>query len=517
MTRIARLSLPALTALISATLALGCHAGPQTVAAPGISAATEEQIQRCLSEGDEAFQGMHLSAWRRAEKAYAQAFGLAPRKEIDSKLALTRLLRMTREIDEDIPCPTMADDIRFICQDAADPRGQALCDLARAYAAGPAAASKEMKRADPSVLPVDTSPLDAYIFALLSKAFVSDAKDDDLRKQLSEKYNDSPLFIYLNMGSGSTTLSQITQRSPDFAEVWELQAELSFQKTAIKQARAAFSTALALLPDYTRAINGLANIYFFTLEDYPAALKTYESALKRDPGNTAALFGKGAALHNMEEYQDSNAALDLMLASDLSRRGRVEANSVQYYRGEANYYKAYNYRLMKDAARARELIDIAKQDLPQAEEINYLSGLLYYDEGLLPEAKADFVRAVKTGKNCNAYHYLGLIEFKDGTPTAAAQFLTSSACFERSVRTYQEYIRSLSGLDVEADEKNALEIRMEMKLADYRDTSIQLVQRMIGMIRGSSINTTYRQAYMGFMSDLLTKLHAIGLPKRSEK
>ena len=105
---------------------------------------------------------------------------------------------------------------------------------------------------------------------------------------------------------------------------------------------------LSLIPDYTRAINGLANIYFFTLEAYENALKTYEAALKWDPQNTAALFGRGAALHNLDRFEDSNKVLDLMLASGLSRNGRVGANSIQYYRGEAYYCKAYNYGSMND-------------------------------------------------------------------------------------------------------------------------------------------------------------------------
>ncbi len=336
MNRSALRMLCTISALVFALPALGCHRRPQAAAAPGISAATEAQIRQYLAEGDLAFEGMHLSAWRRAERAYGQAFSLAPRKEIASKLAVTKLLRMMREIDEDIPCPTAEDDVRFICKDAADAHGQALCGLARAYAMGPVAAAKEGSLVDASALQIHTSPVDAYLFLLLPKAFGLGPEGEELGKQLSDNYKDSPLFIYLNTGSGSATLSQIAQRFPDFAEVWELQAELSFQRNAIKQARAAFSNALAQIPDYTRAINGLANIYFFTLEDYPSAFKTYESALKLDPGNTAALFGKGASLHNMEEYQASNAALDLMLAGDLSRGGRVQASSVQYYRGEAN-------------------------------------------------------------------------------------------------------------------------------------------------------------------------------------
>lgn len=498
---------PALIALVNISLALACRTKPQAVTLPAGPPVPEALIREYVSQGDELFQAMHLHAWRQAEAAYAKAYGLAQRPEIRDKLALVKLLRMTREVDEDIACPSMEEDIRFICQDPSDARAQAFCDLAKAYALGPAAAADQMKRVEPSVLQVEASPLDAYFFALHARTFGLDAKNDDFKKQLSAKYKDSPLFMYLDLGMGS---SSVTDKFPDFAEAWEFSAEMSFQRNQIKAARTGFSKALDLIPDYTRAINGLANVYFFTLEDYANALKTYERALKWDPQNTGALFGKGAALHSMDKYDESNAALDLMLATDLSRRGRVALNSVQYYRGEANYYKSYNYHLMKDPARARELIDVAKRDLPNSQEINYLSGLLYFNAGQLDAAKADFEKAAKQGKNCYAYHYLGLIELKTGGPTAASQFLTCSACLERAVRTFQQNVQSAEKLDIEPSEKKALRLRMEMKLVQSRDSSAELIQHMIGLIREASIDDKWKEMFTTSMNDLLAKITAIG-------
>jgi tetratricopeptide (TPR) repeat protein len=500
--------LAVLTLWIFISFAGACHTKPQPIPTPVGPPVPEELVQEYIAQGDQLYQAMHLYAWRRAEEAYTKAYILAPRQEILDKLALVKLLRMTREIDEDIACPTMDEDIGFICQNPAAARAQALCDLARGYAAGPAAAAQQIKRVDPSVLQADVSPLDAYFFALHSRTFGLEAKDDSFRKQIGEKYKDSPLFMYLNLGMGSP---RVMQQYPDFAEAWEFAAEMSFQRTQLKAARAGFAKTLELVPDYTRAIIGLANVFFFKLEDYENALKTYSRALKWDPKSTAALFGKGAALHHLEQYDDSNATLDLMLATDLSRRGRVTRDSVLYYRGEANYYKAYNYHLKNEPQRARELIDIAKQDLPQSEEINYLSGLLYFNAGQLSAAKTDFEKAAKQGKNCYAYYYLGLIEFKTGGPTAASQFLTCSACLERSLRTFLQNIQSLSTLDIEPSEKQALSLRMEMKLVSYRDSWADLVKRMIGLIRGEAIDEKWKQIYMDTMTDLLAKVKAINV------
>ena len=155
--------------LVLTLAVLACHKRPQAITAPIGPPVPEALIQEYVSQGDDLFQAMHLYAWRRAEAAYTKAYGLAARQEIRDKLALVKLLRMTREIDEDIACPGLKEDVRFICQDPLDARGQALCDLARGYALGPMAAAEQMKRVDPAVLQVETSPLDAYFFALHSE------------------------------------------------------------------------------------------------------------------------------------------------------------------------------------------------------------------------------------------------------------------------------------------------------------------------------------------------------------
>ena len=458
-------SIPVVAAfLILAPVLPGCRTRPAAVIGPVGPAIPEELIHAFVAEGDRQIQPMHLHAWRLAEASYARAYALAPQPEIREKLALARLLRLTREIDEDIPCPTLEEDVAFVCEAAAGTKGPALCDLARSYAAGPDAA-QQMKRLDPDLPRVDSPPLDAYLFTLQTRHSGADAQLDEIKKHWSETYRDSPLFLYLNPGLG---LSRAVEIDPNFAEAWEFSAEMSFQRTQIKVARNAFSRALALIPDYTRAVNGLANILFFTLEDYPGALKIYEKTLQLDPENSAALFGKGAALHHLGQYEDSSRALDRMLAGDLSRRGRVAADSVRYFQGEGYYYKAYNLHLMHNPEAARKLIDQAGKFLPDAEEIRYLSGLLYFNAGQLDEAKADFQGAARQGKNCYAFHYLGWIELKQGGSAAASQFLTSTTCLQRGLTALQQTMQSAAGLDIEPAERDGLRLRMEMKLVGYR-------------------------------------------------
>jgi hypothetical protein len=106
--------LPAVTTIIAIVLLSSCRTKPQPVPLPVGPAVPEELIQEYIAQGDELYKAMHLFAWRRAEAAYAKAYSLAPRQEIREKLALVKLLRMTREMDEDIACPSMEEDITLV-------------------------------------------------------------------------------------------------------------------------------------------------------------------------------------------------------------------------------------------------------------------------------------------------------------------------------------------------------------------------------------------------------------------
>ncbi len=64
---------------------------------------------------------------------------------------------------------------------------------------------------------------------------------------------------------------------------------------------------IKMIPEYTRAINGLANIQLFVLEDLEKALDYYEAALGYDRANTAALFGKGPRNPVRDEVAASRA------------------------------------------------------------------------------------------------------------------------------------------------------------------------------------------------------------------
>ena len=267
----------------------------------------------------------------------------------------------------------------------------------------------------------------------------------------------------------------------------------------------------------------------------------YESALKWDPKNTAALYGKGTVLHILGRYQESNATLDMMLQGDLSRRGRASDQAVRYYQGEGIFYKAYNYHLMGDFAKARELVDTAKRYIPASDSVNYLSGLLYYHSNQYQLARDDFLKVLQSGvTNCDAQYYLGLIymEWQDAPvekPTvvklpealtktrepekppnkspanvesrerrAVNYFLGACSCMDATVRNMKQRIESLPSLDVEEAEKIVLKGRLEKKLFSYRVTAVSLIE---GMIRiASTADIPNKKVYVDLINEILGRI-----------
>ena len=470
--------------LFSACLVISCKAKPKVVIAPPKPVVPEALIQQYVSQGDTEFSKQHLYGWRQAEVAYTKAYELDRRDSVQEKLLLTRLLIATREEDEDIPSRGLDNVLGDLCAEPLDNRRKAICELARAYREGFGAAFWRARldrpaRLEPSVFAITESPLEAYLYALYCKIFGLGAEWDKSHNPY-EKFKDSPLFIYLTMGPD--TLKKIgnpDQTFPDFAELFAFIGEVHFQNQQYKNARVYFNKALALVPEYTRANNGLANIYLFTLEDYENALKTYEATLRHDARNTAALFGKGAALHHLGRFEESISVLETMMGTDLTRKGRTNQLSVRYYRGEGRYYQGYDYHLLRQPTEARTHVDLAKKDLPDSPEINYLSGLLYFNEHRIEEAKQDFLRVLQAAPSyCYANYYLGLI-FADADQRAMlTSFVGASSCLQSSVNNLGKNIQELSILDVEAEEKEALRAKLTQKLADYRVSAIELLEKM---------------------------------------
>jgi tetratricopeptide (TPR) repeat protein len=237
--------------------------------------------------------------------------------------------------------------------------------------------------------------------------------------------------------------------------------------------------------------------------------------------------------------------MDLVLRSDLTRHGRAGAQSVRYYRGEATFYQAFNHHHMNDASKARELVDAAKQIIPNSDSVNYLSGLLYYGEKKYREAKEDFVRVLESGEpNCDAQHYLGLI-YRDwkGTPAEKTEFrapqvmdrdpkardalekwvkqfdarfdesnekqsmyyfLGACSCMDAAVRSARDRIAGIPALEIEEAEKLVLAGRLQKKLFSYRSSAVPMIEGMMRMTGESELPNA--QEYVGLMADMLSRV-----------
>jgi tetratricopeptide (TPR) repeat protein len=453
-------------------LTAGCRSRPAAVR-PAPAAVPEEVVRSWVSQGDTHAQGDFLTAWRLAEGFYARAYEATGGRDLKEKLRLIRFLIFTREIDEDIPQRDFEGRLDFLCRDVSTPRAQLLCQIARRYAqnSDPAPA-----RIGPLDLAVSSSPQDAYLLALYVRAFALEIAEEPL-----DKFPDHPLYVYLNMARVLAARSAgLEERWPDFAELLVFAGERHFQGRRFKQARNSFRKALSLVPDYTRAWNGLGNIRLFSLEDPDGALAFYEAALQHDPDNPAALFGKGAALHEQENYAASSAVLDRVLETDFSRRPRTAERNARYFRGMGRYYRAYNDHQLHKPAAARSIIDAAKTDLPDSDLVNYLSGLIHYEAGQYEPARIDFERAVQSGtRNCHASFYLGVMALETSSELAESRFLGSCACIDSYIRTMTQYIQSVPSFDLEPQEQVVLQGRLEKKLVDFRLSSVELIQNMM--------------------------------------
>ncbi len=513
----------------------GCRTRPAITRVPAVS------VQEIVSEGDALFEHSHLYGWRQAESLYRRAYQLEPSDSVHDRLLLTRFLILTREIDEDIFDPATEKAVGEMCSGTLTARQKVLCDLAMPYKAGRRAPPPQVKAMSPgqALFDVENSALDAYLYTLYMQSHGITETVEAVEAR-ADKFKDTPLFVYLDLGKKTAQRAEeLTKTFPDFAELMDFMGGVEFQKTRYRAAREYFRKAVGLIPEYSRSLNGLGNISLFVLEDPEGALEYYQSSLKLNPGNPAALYGVGLISHSLGRYAESNACLDKVLQSDLTRGGHTGEDAARYYRGEANYYKAYNYYLLGEPEKAKELVDTARQYLPQAEHVFYLSGLLYHQSGQLRLARDEFMRVLQSGAaNCDAQYYLGriyressedldeqpsertsgviiperLAEYLKQVPVqresrekqSVNHLLAACSCMETNVRNMEGRVKSVSSMDLDQIEKTVLQGRLTSKLLGYRRASGSMIDGMLGLVSTSELEN--KDFYLDLMRELRRRI-----------
>jgi tetratricopeptide (TPR) repeat protein len=492
-------------------LAAGCGTKPVTVSAPK----TNADAVAYIAQADARFRDSHLYGWRQAESLYQKAYALTASEEIKEKLLLARFLILVRQFDEDIPYPAAVDVIKDLC--AGDSYEKNLCAMAEWIRNG--RKTGQLKLSSP-IFRGQNPALESYIHLLLFQATPKvDAFSDP---EAPDSPMESPLFLYLDTGKlTSVDPAEFERRYPHFAEGFECLAEYFFQKKKYRSALAFYHKAIDLIPEYTNALVGLGNIYFYVLEDYAQAMRYYDSALNRDPSNTAALFGKSLVLQQLGEYSESNAALDRVLASTVARNKWIDGVSyAQYYQGEGNYLKAYNDYLMKEPVKAREFVDAARKFMPDSAEINYLSGLLFYESKDLEPARQDFLRVAQMGTyNCNAQLNLGFIyeqlkstygdqpvpgEKEPVEKKSLQYFVAAGGCMDSVAGSLSYQLKTLNSMDLDPSEQASLKLRLERKLADVRLSSCQTIETIINRVSDSQ--APEKAAFLKYLEDILSRL-----------
>jgi tetratricopeptide (TPR) repeat protein len=460
------------------------------------------------SLGDEWFQKSHLYGWRKAEAYYSRAAAISPTPALKEKLLLTRVLLLARCLDEDVPAPDLEQKVAASCIAPARGRSEWLCSFSQKYSA-PLENTKDpqpVEGGDRAVLP-DLKPgeeaLGAYFRVLYSQAFRIELPKDFVQTE-SEKYPDSALFQYLNLRRLKNT-EELEGQRPDFAELFLLMAERRLQGERYRESRAYAMKALELVPEYTRAINALGTIQLFVLEEFNSALQHFESSLRCDPTSTGGLFGRGVVLHQIGRPEQSNRTLEVLLGTDLSRRGRFDQSNVRYYRAMARYYQAYNHFRMFHPEQARNLIDAAKQDAPNSEQINYLSGVLYFNANKMEEAREDFHRVLATGtSNCDAYNYLGLIYIESDEAKAINYFLGMCSCANTAIRNLERQFAAVPKLDLDPADQEGLRAKLQQKIAEARKSARDQITNAITLV--DLAKDEKKDLYIKLMRETLQKL-----------
>ncbi len=489
-----------------------------TISTPKINA----EAAGYIAQGDARLRDSHLYGWRQAEALYQKAYAIAPLDEIRKKLLLARFLVFIRQADEDIPYSGGGEVLKELC--AGDQYEKNLCGIAEWIRNGRKAG--QLKLSSPMFRGEDPA-LESYLTLLLFKAVPKTDAFPHLEIDASAP-RESPLFLYLNPDKvTSIDPAEFEKNYPQFAEGFQYRAEIFSQRKKYRSAFAYYQKAIDLIPDYANALVGLGNLCFYGLEDYDRALHYYQTALDRDPLSPAAMFGKGMALQQLGSYQESNAVLDRLLAGNLARNKWIDGvPDAQYYSGEARYIKAYNYYLLKDTDKARELVDSAKPFLPYSAEISYLSGLLYYESKNLESARQDFLAAEKGNyANCDAKLYLGLIKTTKGSQAArlveskGAGFLTQGGsyeaggvdyligagmCLDSAVGSLGHHISTLNSMDLDPQEQLLMKGRLEKKLLDLRLSSCSTIEMIIDQISNAEIGA--KEVYLKHLNEILSRL-----------
>lgn len=467
-----------------------------------------------IVQGDTQFSKMHLHGWREAESYYECALEIAEDPTILGRLILARFLRLIRETEEGIFKDSYLEDLNFICQNADGSFQRTLCEIARNRLA--------LEGVLDDAPPLDLSPavsrslleekkknsaLDGYLFLL----FVQDMEPYrvfDESELFQKTYPESPLAVYLRSVQGTPGIQPNLAPDSEFVELEVHAGERLIDRERYQEGITSLTRALELIPDYSKASIALGNLFLFNFEYPKAALPHYEAALKWDPLNVEARFGQGVSLHYMGDYLESQSSLERLLDEELSRWRTVDRESFPYYRGQARYFKAYNYYLTGRKEEARQWVDQARILQPEADGPSYLSGVLHFESESLPEAEQDFLKVIVKGTSlCDAYFRLGKIEHWKQSKAALFHFIDNGICLERNLANVRTRLEKARQMQLDPAVREEVEELFQQDLKKRQNDAIASMISMINLAESMEFDTTQFQETMEERLSRITRLY----------
>ena len=488
--------------IIALILLTGCHRNTVKTALP--SDADRFEIS-------ESIINSHLYGWLQAEILYEKEFNIRPTKEIEEKLRQIRFLILVRQIEEGIPDPKADETIQALCKE--DIYDKRLCEIVKWVQNG-----KKYEELNSShFIPARNDPVfENYLTLFLFQAVPP--FDAFSLLESFETTKQTPLFLYMNPRSiFPMEPADYASIHPHFAEGFIALAEHLFRGNKYRLSREFYNKALELIPNYTKALLGLGDIYY-ALEDYERAMHHYNMVLRYAPADIAAMYRIGLALHQLGRYDESNSTIDRMLRIDTVQDGRVSGiPAVQYYQGQGYYIKAYNQYLLNDPVGSRKFVDMAKSLLSFSPESYYLSGILFYESLELEAARQDFMSAID-GRNCQVPLHLGFIYEKldvanknivgdkdTSVHRSIPHFLEAAACLDSGVRTLNSTINGFDFSEFEPHEQERMKRNMVRRLTNMRSSSILIAENIIYRIDEYEF-LPEKEKHLQYLNGILSRL-----------
>lgn len=209
------------------------------------------------------------------------------------------------------------------------------------------------------------------------------------------------LILSLCVSINFNLLAQHQQNIESLVELGNDLVKLNDYKGALDK----YNEALVMLPSYTAALDGKANVLIL-MSDYKGASKIVDEGIRNNPDFAAYYLTRGKINVFKEKFDD--AIDDFNRALDLNQSGKdKELENMVYVNRGAAYQKIFeNDKALADYSKAIEMN-------PNNPNVYMYRGSLYYQNSDFASAITDFDMVIEIDENNHfAYYNRGMAYFK---------------------------------------------------------------------------------------------------------